>query len=239
LTAYRASSARSKCGRFSAVPRIRVTAGILGCCALFLLISGMPSAALIPTGAAASQAATGKASTPHVITHRKRHRKPVKVVEQPSTTPTPPPQPVPPAEQAPSPPNININAGTLQINANNSSLIDILSDVSKRTGMVVEGSNHDERIYGQYGPGPVSKTLSQLLDGAGYNYVIVDGRGPGSLPAKLLLTTPSSMPATSAPAPVTTTYVSPSAAPANPSEPVQPKSPQEIFQELRRMHPPQ
>jgi hypothetical protein len=217
---------------------MRVSAGILGCCALFLLISGMPCAASMQPGTTAtSQTATGKASTRHVITHHKRHRKPVKVAEQPATAPAP--LPVPPAEQAPSPPNITLTTGTLQINANNSSLIDILNDISKRTGMVVEGSNHDKRIYGQYGPGPVSKTLSQLLDGAGYNYVIVDGSGPGSLPAKLLLTTPSSMPATSAPAPVTTTYVSPSAAPADPSEPVHPKSPQEIFQELRRMHPPQ
>ena len=132
------------------------------------------------------------------------------------------------------------NGETLRIDADNSSLVQILEQVSHATGIKVDGLGADERIYGQYGPGPVTNTLSKLLDGAGYNYVIVGG-GPGKPATKLLLTAGPSGSAiassVAAPAP------SFSSEPAKPlpapsfSEPTHPKTPQEIFNELRKMHP--
>lgn len=127
----------------------------------------------------------------------------------------------------------------LTIEARNSSLEQILNQVSQQTGMTIEGSNHDKRIYGDYGPGTVSATMEKLLNGAGYNYVIVGG-GDGRPPAKLLLTSDKagagSAPAVTSQAAQATPPVQ-SAAPENPSSPTHPKTPQEIFEELRRMHP--
>ena len=172
---------------------------------------------------------------PHRVAphYRKRKRHVVKAAEPPAAPPPPPP-PVPPAQQPARPAQIQFSQGRLSIDADNASLVDILNRLSHQTGMAVDGLNGDKRIYGQYGPGPMADTLSQLLDGAGYNYVIIGG-GPGQTPTKLLLTTPSNAPATPA-APAAASTPAPVA--ANPSEPVEPKTPQQIFDELRRMHHP-
>jgi hypothetical protein len=128
----------------------------------------------------------------------------------------------------------------LSIYARNSSLTSILNQVSRESGLVVEGLGQDKRIYGQYGPGTVSSTLTALLDGSGYNYVILGG-GSGQSPAKLLLTPAGSMPsstlpvAASSPAPAPDTNGQPST--VDPTQPVHAKTPREIFNELRRMHP--
>jgi hypothetical protein len=128
--------------------------------------------------------------------------------------------------------------GNLRIDANNSSLIEILRQISHQTGLDVEGLGHDQRIYGQYGPGSMSSTLAKLLDGSGYDYVIVGG-GTGHPPTKLLLTVAGEAPAGAS---VATNNNTPATSePENPSEPTQAKTPQQIFEELRRMHhhPPQ
>ncbi len=219
-------------------------------CGLALLIVVAASLSLSAQTSAptnASQSTPGNAHTQHhVVSHRKRHHARAKVTEPVVVAPVAPPPPVPPAQQPSIParimfhPESRQSSGSLEIVANNSSLIDILNQVSHQTGMAVEGLNHDERIYGKYGPAPVSATLTQLLDGAGYDYIIVGG-SPGKPPAKLQLTTASNTSASPTSAPTTTTYTAPppTSAPANPSEPVHPKTPQEMFNELRRMHPPQ
>ncbi len=121
----------------------------------------------------------------HAVHHKVRHHTQRKAAAP--AEPPPPPPPVPPAEQAAHPATITFSRDNLRIDADNSSLVQILRQVSQTTGLTIEGLDRDERIYGQYGPGPVTSTLSKLLDGAGYNYVIVGG-GPGESPAKLLLT---------------------------------------------------
>ena len=45
----------------------------------------------------------------------------------------------------------------------------------------------DERIFGTYGPGPARDVLSQLLDGSGYNVLMVGDRGAGT-PRRIVLT---------------------------------------------------
>lgn len=174
---------------------------------------------------------------PHHSARRHTHRKPAPEVAAPPT----PPIPIPPAQQTAAPATVEYRDGQLQITAQNSSLVQILTKISQETGLVVDGLGHDQRIYGQYGPGSVAVTLSALLDGAGYNYVLV-GNANGRDAAKLLLT-PRSGDGGGVTSAAATTPV-PFSAPANttqqmanPSEPPHPKTPQEIFQELRKMHP--
>jgi hypothetical protein len=171
----------------------------------------------------------------HVAHHHARHT--TKIKEEPVVAPPPPP--VPPEQQPPNPPKIDYKQGMLRIDADNSSLVQILAEVSHETGMAVQGLNRDERVYGQYGPGSVSSTLTKLLDGAGYNYIIVGGGGDAS-PTKLMLTAGSSrstvVPATPATPAASTGATAPP--PVNPSPTTQAKTPQQIFDELRKMHPP-
>ena len=139
------------------------------------------------------------------------------------------------------PATIDFHQGLLSIYAQNSSLIAILNQVSSQTGLVIEGLTHDERMYGQYGPGNIASTLTTLLDGAGYNYVIEGGDG-GHSPGKLILTQNTGAIASSLPVVAGNETVAPpsnSTGPvvADPSAPVRAKTPQEIFDELRKMHP--
>jgi hypothetical protein len=68
----------------------------------------------------------------------------------------------------------------LSIVAANSSLIQILKDISAATGAKVEGLGVDERIFGTYGPGQARDVISQLLDGSGYNVLMVGDQGEGT-----------------------------------------------------------
>ncbi len=74
----------------------------------------------------------------------------------------------------------------LRIDAANSSLEQILNDVSTDTGAKVEGMQSDERIFGTYGPGPANEVLSQLLNGSGYNVLMVGDQGEGT-PRQIVL----------------------------------------------------
>jgi len=169
---------------------------------------------------------------------RHRHRAKTKVSVEPPV-PAPPPPPVAPADQPPTPATVEFDQGMLSIQARNSSLVHTLSLVSRETGLIVEGLGSDQRIYGQYGPGTLASTLTALLDGSGYNFVIIGGEG-GQSP-KLVLTAGNAAAATNTAAAAGSAPIasapSDESAPADPSKPVQPKTPQEIFNELRKMHP--
>jgi hypothetical protein len=170
------------------------------------------------------------------------------VSPQPATTPRDSllQHPAKPAE-------VTVTPGKLTIKADNSSLSQILQQISKSTGMKVEGLGQDERIFGSYGPGDPREVLLSLLDGFGYNVLMVgDDKGA---PRELSLSQRSagSTVASAAPArnnreqeddeieqeqpqappeqpqPVTQTP------PATPDGTQQPKSPAEIQQELMRL----
>ena len=115
--------------------------------------------------------------------------------------PVAPPPPLRPAEQPPNPATIEFSNGVLSVHAQNSSLVNILVQIQHQTGLVIDGLSHDQRMYGQYGPGSVSATLTALLDGSGYDFIIVGGGAGGTAP-KLILSTPASTAAAAAPAPV-------------------------------------
>jgi hypothetical protein len=93
-----------------------------------------------------------------------------------------------PANDRPSPARIVWDSQGLRIEAANASLSDILSEVTSVTGIHVEGFASDARVYGQYGPGPARDVLSKLLEGTGYNVIMIGDTGQGS-PRQILLST--------------------------------------------------
>ncbi len=232
----------------------------LGGCALLLpaSLATAQSKVTAPTAAGSPATKTSTAKPPvHHAVHHRHHAKPQAAAVAPA--PVAPPPPLRPAEQPPNPATIDFSDGLLSVRAQNSSLVSILTQVQHQTGLVIDGLNHDQRIYGQYGPGSISATLSALLDGSGYDFVIVGGGGSHAA-ARLILSAPgSSMPGSSAPgssAPVTTPPVvsdeptppadaNPSetppdgdeSQPADPTVPPQARSTQDIFNELRRRAP--
>ena len=120
----------------------------------------------------AADAAVHKQAT---VRHGKRHTAPK--TEKP---------PAPTAEAA-NPPQVKLDQGKLLVAAHNSDLSTILQDVSAQSGMAVDGLSRNTRVFGTYGPGSPRDVLSQLLTGAGYNFVMVGG-GQESVPRELVLT---------------------------------------------------
>ena len=62
--------------------------------------------------------------------------------------------------------------GVLQVRAENSSLNQILRDISRETGMKIIGGVADQRVFGTYGPGPAATVLQTLLDGTNTNMLL-------------------------------------------------------------------
>ena len=94
-----------------------------------------------------------------------------------AATPAAPPRPAWPAEQPANPAKVTWDSQGLAIEASNSSLDQILHDVAAETGVKLQGLDQDERIFGNYGPGPAREVLSRLLDGSGYNVLMIGGQG--------------------------------------------------------------
>jgi len=101
-------------------------------------------------------------------------------------TPPPPPMPNWPVNDKPNPASVVWDATGLRIDASNSSLQQILSEVSTETGSKVEGMGADQRVYGDYGPGQARDVLSQLLQGSGYNVLLAGDIGQGA-PREIVL----------------------------------------------------
>ena len=112
----------------------------------------------------------------------------------PATLPATPPTVIPvvpelpktPAQLPAHPADIAFADGMLAVSADNSSLNQILRDVSRQTGMKITGGVVDERVFGQYGPSPAGQVLTTLLEGTGSNVLFVE-KG-GIAPAELILT---------------------------------------------------
>lgn len=209
---------------------------------LFALVLAVPCPAQSTTQQGAPSAGTPPASSyRHVSRHR--HARAVKKEAPVATAPPAPPPPLPPAQQPAHPAEVSFSQGLLTVHADNSSLVDILNQISRSTGLQIQGLSHDQRIYGSYGPGKLTATVSKLLDGSGYDYVIVGGT-ESHAPSKLLLTqantaAPSGIASSVPVANVPSIPAQQSPAMADPSAPVAPKTPQQIFDELRKMHPQQ
>jgi hypothetical protein len=115
------------------------------------------------------------------------HARPASIEPRPApeavTAPPPaPPAPIWPANQPPNQAKVSWDSRGLEVEASNSSLDQILHQVAADTGAKLEGLTQDQRIldqriFGTYGPGPARDVLSKLLDGSGYNVLIIGGRG--------------------------------------------------------------
>jgi hypothetical protein len=141
----------------------------------------------------------------------------------------------------------------LLIVASNSSLAQILKDVSLDTGAKVEGMDADQRVFGTYGPGPARDVISQLLDGSGYDVLLVGDRGQGT-PRRIVLTERSG--AGAAPRSIANNAPPPNNEDTEPEEPPEPqpvpeppqsvpspnappvpiRTPQQIMEEIQREH---
>jgi hypothetical protein len=76
--------------------------------------------------------------------------------------------------------------GMISVSADNSSLDQILHQISIDTGMKITGGVTDERVFGQYGPAVPAEILASLLDGTGSNMILV--HRDLSAPPELILT---------------------------------------------------
>lgn len=99
-----------------------------------------------------------------------------------------------PANEHPSAANVVWNSQGLRIDAANSSLQQILKDVTVAIGATVSGLGTDQRIFGTFGPGPAREVLSELLDGSGYNVLMIGDQGQGT-PRQIVLSRMPSGPA--------------------------------------------
>lgn len=111
---------------------------------------------------------------------------PAHVDPEPAAPPPAPPQPHWPVNERPGQANIVWDSHGLRIDAANSSLHQIMKDVATITGTKVEGLGPDERVFGAYGPGLARDVLSQLLQGAGYNVLMIGDQGKGA-PRQIVL----------------------------------------------------
>lgn len=122
-------------------------------------------------------------------------RKPVARPGAAVATPVLPSGPLPqvPMDQLPSvAPQITYQGGMLTIVAQNSSLGDILREVHKRTGAMIEvPPTATERVATRIGPGPARDVLATLLNGSGFNYVMVGSTSDPTSVASIMLTTKS------------------------------------------------
>ncbi len=78
------------------------------------------------------------------------------------------------------------SGGKIEVDADNSSLRQIVQKIALVTGMKITGSVNDERVFGKYGPAAPAKILKSLLDGTGVNMLLKETAS--GAPAELILT---------------------------------------------------
>lgn len=144
------------------------------------LLAATPVFAQSPPAPAAQQIHRAKQQAHH-------RAKPAAVLPVVAQTPPPPPMPHWPVNESPNPASVVWDASGLRINASNSSLQQILNEVSTDTGTKVVGSVPDQRVFGTYGPGQAADVLLQLLQGSGYNVLLAGDLGHGA-PSQIVLT---------------------------------------------------
>src|SRR5271156_487624 len=122
---------------------------------------------------------------------------------------------------AASAPVVKFANGKLSIAAQNATMGDLLRALSSATGAVIDFPNEHaaERMSANIGPGTVRDVLSSLLNGSGFNYVILGSQNNPNVLRRLILT--EAEPSTASPQlPSTQTAVI-----APPASLVPPKSP--------------
>lgn len=154
-----------------------------------------------------------------------------------ATEPTQPPAPPPTPEQMPAvQPRVSFQNGLLSIEANNSTMYDVLSAVKRQTGANIDvplGSAAD-RVVTRIGPGKPRDVMASLLSGSKFNYIIV---GPPQNPDGIQRVILSRRPAGGVPAAASgQASFNPQAAPAE-EEPVEEMEPEAPPEEIAQPEP--
>ena len=166
--------------RHDAVRPAAILRGVLGIA--LLLVASLVSAQVAPAANSRQQrrqAASAPAATPA--------QPPTPDPVPPVVEPPPTPVAVPAPAQAPEhPPNVTWNGKELTVDADNSSLMEILTAVRSKTGAAVDmpSTASNERVAVHIGPAPIRDVLATLLYGTNFDYVIQatdDGEGLRSL----------------------------------------------------------
>ncbi|QNI37954.1 hypothetical protein [Edaphobacter albus] len=82
-----------------------------------------------------------------------------------------------PAPSSPNRASITYANDQLTVQADNSSLNQILHEISRIAGVTITGGVAEERVFGKYGPGSLSEVLGQLLDGTSTNMLFIASSG--------------------------------------------------------------
>ncbi len=157
------------------------------------LLAAIAAAVLLACQPLSAQSASHPATaqpSPAAKTSSRHPAKPATAQASPEAQPAPaqPETPQWPVNETPGKPAITWDSQGLKIDATNSSLRQILNDVSTATGAKVEGFGTDERVFGEYGPGQARDVISQLLHGSGYNVLLIGDQGAGT-PRQIVLST--------------------------------------------------
>ncbi len=161
---------------------------------IFILCAGASHVSAQTTQTSSKPTEKSGSTQAHTSTHpmRKRRAKArivkqaVPVVAIPQPPPTPPP-PDWPALSEPIPATVHWDGKQLSVTASNSSLKQVIASVSAATQIPITGLQSDQRIFGEYGPGTPRQVLTELLEGSGYDLLMVGGTDPG-IPQRVVLT---------------------------------------------------
>jgi hypothetical protein len=173
----------SRSGMLAAFVACSLMQAFVGSTVLAGQASPAPNAGVTPTPAAAT-AHTKNTSKSHANVAAAQPAAPVAVA------PPDPPPPDWPANDQPSEATVTWDSHGLRVVAANSSLSQIMKAISTQTGATLEGFGKDERVFGIYGPGTARDVIRQLLDGSGYNVLMVGDQGQGT-PRQIILTAQS------------------------------------------------
>jgi hypothetical protein len=133
----------------------------------------------VPTGKASPSATKTPQSQKSAVAIKtanktKRGKKVPEPQPQPQVQATPPPPPTP-AQLPPSPARVSMRNGLLTIEANNSTLADVLAGVRRETKAAIDlppGAS-GERVVANLGPGTPQNVLSSLFNGSRFDYIIL------------------------------------------------------------------
>jgi len=140
-----------------------VPTGCMGASVLLLLATSWVQAQSAPKGNSNQRNPAVTSAASPVTTQQ--------VTPQPVTPPLRSMTSAPPPLQ---PPNVTWDGKQLTIDADNSSLADILAIVRQRTGATIEipAAASGERVFVHVGPGPVRDILSDLFYGMPFDYIV-------------------------------------------------------------------
>jgi hypothetical protein len=175
------SIAEQPLGRIRQLPLVLLTLTVLA-------VVPVARPALAQADAAKTTAPVAKKPALHAHKHAKPAvATPTATAKPPAPVVQEPPKPDWPVNSKPNPAAISWDASGLRIQASNSSLEQILKEVTTLTGATVEGLGQDERVFGVYGPGPAREVLARLFYGSSYNILLIGDQGQGT-PRQILLT---------------------------------------------------